>query len=129
MNTDAFRSLEMERTRAIVARDMVAIEQAHAPEYELITPAGRVFSRSRYLALIAEAPFYAAWEHGPMQVRAAPGMAAVKYQAKLTFPSGKVVECWHTDIYELRGSLWQAVWSQATQVPPHPGAEHVPSAA
>ena len=115
MKPDDFARLERERTRAIVARDMEAIEQAHAPEYELVTPAGRVLSRARYLELIAEAPFYSAWEHGSMQVRASSTMGAVKYQARLTFPSGKVVECWHTDIYELRGSVWQAVWSQATQ--------------
>ncbi|MFN5166526.1 MAG: nuclear transport factor 2 family protein [Pseudomonadota bacterium] len=107
----------MSRTRAIVARDMEAIERLHAPEYELITPAGRVFTRARYLAAIAAEPFYAAWEHGPMQVRASSSIAVVRYQAKLTFPSGKVLDCWHTDIYELRGSQWQAVWSQATQLP------------
>ena len=94
---------------------MEAIEQAHGPEYELVTPGGHVLSRARYIALIAEAPFYAAWEHGPMQVRASAIMGAVRYQARLTFPSGKVLGCWHTDIYELRGSVWQAVWSQATQ--------------
>jgi hypothetical protein len=121
MNEDSIRRLEVARTRAIVARDMVAMEQAHAPEYELVTPAGRVFSRERYFARIAEAPFYSAWEHGPMEVRASPEMAAVKYQARLTFPSGKVVACWHTDIYELRGRLWQAVWSQATQLPQQAG--------
>ena len=46
------------------------------------------------------------------------GMAAVRYQAKITFPSGKIVDCWHTDIYALRGESWVAVWSQATQLPP-----------
>jgi Domain of unknown function (DUF4440) len=121
MNEEHFRRLEMERTRAIVARDMPAIENTHAPEYELITPTGRIFSRARYIELIAEAPFYSAWEHGPMQVRVTQAMAAVKYQATLSFPSGKIVECWHTDLYELRGSLWQAVWSQATQLPASAG--------
>ncbi len=117
MNPEYFAKLEKERTRAIVARDMTSIEAMHAHEYELVTPAGRVLSRARYIELIAEAPFYSAWEHGAIQVRVAPGMAAVKYPAKLTFPEGKVLECWHTDIYELRGSLWLAVWSQATQMP------------
>ena len=129
MNSDHFRQLERERTRAIVARDMEAIEQAHAPKYELVTPAGRVLSRARYIELIAEAPFYSAWEHGSMQVRASLSMGAVKYMARLTFPSGKVVECWHTDIYELRGSRWQAVWSQATQFAIQAGSGAVESAA
>jgi len=129
MNSDHFRRLERERTRAIVARDMEAIERSHAPEYELVTPGGHVLSRARYIELIAEAPFYSAWEHGSMQVRASPGMGAVKYQARLTFPSGNVLECWHTDLYELRGSVWQAVWSQATQVTTPAGHGSIQSAA
>ena len=116
MNADHFVQLERERTRAIVARDLPAIEKAHASEYELVTPGGQVLTRARYIALLAEAPFYTAWEHGSMQVRFSAAMGAVKYQARLTFPSGKVLDCWHTDIYELRGSGWQAVWSQATQL-------------
>ena len=114
MNPEHLRQLELSRTRAIVSRDLEAIELAHAPEYELVTPGGGILSRQRYIELIAEAPFYASWEHGPMQVRSSPSMGAVKYKATLTFPSGKVVNCWHTDIYELRGVVWQAVWSQAT---------------
>lgn len=116
-DADAFRALETQRTQAIVARDMPTIERLHAPEYELITPPGRVFSRERYLSMIAAEPFYASWEHGPMKVRVSPGMAAVRYRARITFPSGKVVDCWHTDLYELRGDTWMAVWSQATQLP------------
>lgn len=113
-----FTALEQARTRAIVLRDMPAIERLHAPAYELVTPAGRVFSRARYLAAIAAEPFYAGWTHGPMQVRASLAMALLRYQATITFPSGRVVLCWHTDSYEWRGAAgWQAVWSQATQLP------------
>jgi len=112
-----FSALEIERTQAIVARDMAAVERLHAPEYELITPTGRVFNRERYLALIAAEPFYAAWEHGTMAVRLAWHMAIVRYPAVISFPSGRQVRCWHTDSYELRDSQWQAVWSQATELP------------
>lgn len=118
MTPEFFRALEARRTQAIVDRDMPAIERLHAPEYELVTPAGRVFSRARYLAAIAAEPFYAAWAHGDMRVRVTPAMALLRYQATITFPSGRVVLCWHTDSYELRGGAWQAVWSQATQLPP-----------
>ena len=114
---DFFRALEVKRTQAIVARDMPTIELLHASDYELISPPGRVMTRERYLSQIAAAPFYASWEHGAMRVRASSGMAAVRYQAKLTFPSGKVVDCWHTDFYELQADSWKAVWSQATQLP------------
>lgn len=120
MNHDFFRGLEAERTLAIVKQDMVTIERLHAPEYELVTPAGVTFSRARYLAAIAKEPFYAEWKHGSMQVRATQTMALVRYKAKITFPSGSVVNCWHTDSYELRGTSWQAVWSQATRLPELP---------
>ena len=59
--------LESERTRAIVSRDLAAVERLHAPEYELITPPGRVWSRARYIAAIAAEPFYASWECGPIR--------------------------------------------------------------
>lgn len=120
---DFFRALERERTAALVARDLPTIERLHAPDYQLITPAGRVFTRARYLERIAAEPFYAAWALGDIDVRVAPSMAIVRYQARLAFPSGKVIACWHTDSYELRGDSeggelrWQAVWSQATQLP------------
>lgn len=109
-----FHALERRRTAALVDRDLPALEALHAPEYELITPGGRVFSRGEYLALFAEAPFYTAWTHGDMRVRVAVDMAVVRYRAQLTFPSGKVVDCWHTDTYERRADGWMAVWSQAT---------------
>ena len=116
VNDVFFRELEAERTRAIVSRDLAAIERLHAPEYELITPPGRVWSRARYIAAIAAEPFYASWECGPMQVRHTPAMAMVRYAARITFPSGGVVECWHTDSYEKRNGRWQVVWSQATEI-------------
>ena len=116
-SVEFFRSLELQRTRAIVLQDLSTVEALHAPEYQLITPAGRVFTRERYMAAIAAGPFYAAWDCGLMDVRASPKMAVVRYQASLAFPSGKVVHCWHTDTYELRSGAWLAVWSQATQLP------------
>lgn len=114
---DFFRALEVQRTRSLVDRDLPTIERLHAPDYELISAGGRVMGIQRYLSLIATAPFYAQWEHGPMRVRLSEGMAAVRYQAKISFPSGKVVECWHTDMYELQAGAWRASWSQATPLP------------
>jgi hypothetical protein len=119
---DHFRELEAQRTRALVARDMPAIERLHAPGYQLVTPAGKVFDRARYLAAVAAAPFYAGWEMGPVEVRVSAQMALLRYQATLTFPSGRQVVCWHTDSYEPtgEGGAWQAVWSQATELLPPP---------
>ena len=116
MNAEFFRALEARRTRAIVERDLEAIEALHAPEYQLISPSGRSYTRTGYLELIMAAPFYSAWEHGPMEVSVSVNMAVVRYQARITLASGRVVECWHTDTYELGDTGWLAVWSQATEL-------------
>lgn len=112
-----FRALEHTRTQALVARDVEAARRLHAPDYQLITPAGRCYTLDGYLGDIASgALVYARWDCGEMAVRAAAGMALVRYRARLSFPSGRVVDCWHTDSYERRGDAWLAVWSQATAV-------------
>ena len=110
-----FRELELRRTRALVAQDMAAVEALHAPEYQLITPSGKVFTRQAYVAAIRAAPFYTAWEVGEMSVRLSARMAVVRYKARLRFPSGRELVCWHTDSYERGADGWKAVWSQATQ--------------
>jgi hypothetical protein len=111
-----FLALELRRTRALVERDLATLEELHSPAYQLITPAGKVFSREAYLAAIKAEPFYAAWTIEAMTVRAAADMAIVRYKAHLRFPSGREVLCWHTDSYERRAQGWQAVWSQATAI-------------
>ena len=116
LRAEFFRDLETRRTRAIVERDLEAVEALHAPEYQLITPSGRSYSRTSYLELIKDSPFYAAWEHGPMEVRMSVDMAVVRYQARIALASGRIVECWHTDTYERRDTGWLAVWSQATEL-------------
>ena len=119
---DYFRELERERTRSLVCQDMETAERLHAPDYQLITPAGRVFSRNDYLSAIAAGPFYTRWDLGIMEVRLSPTIAIVRYQARLEFPSGKRVACWHTDSYECHDGHWRAVWSQATAIPQAPEA-------
>ena len=111
-----FGTLERRRTAALVGRDMQTIEELHAPEYELITPTGRVFTREEYLAAVAQGPFYAGWEANEMNFRISSNMAIVRYKALLRFPSGQELLCWHTDTYERRAGQWQAVWSQATEL-------------
>jgi len=113
---DLLRRLETARTQALVTQDMVVAERLHAPDYQLITPTGRTFDKAGYLAAVAAGPFYSGWEIGPLDVRLSPRMAIVRYRARLGFPSGTVIDCWHTDSWELRDGQWQAVWSQATQL-------------
>jgi phage baseplate assembly protein W len=119
---DFFRALEKQRTQALVARDMDTAKRLHATDYQLITPAGKTFNREDYLAAIAAGPFYSKWDIGTMNVRPSPTMAIVRYEARLEFPSGNAITCWHTDSYELRDGRWQAVWSQATAVHQAPKA-------
>jgi hypothetical protein len=112
-----FRSLEKSRTEALVSRDMKLAELLHAPQYQLVTPGGRSFDRESYLGEIASGTLrYVKWELGTMEVRASASMAIVRYIARLEFPSGNEVTCWHTDSYELLGGHWKAVWSQATAI-------------
>jgi hypothetical protein len=114
---DTLRALEAQRTRALVARDIETARRLHAPEYQLVTPAGRTFDRDGYLGAIADGSLpYAGWELGPIDVRVGADMALLRYRAVIAFPSGKRVHCWHTDSYERRGGAWLAVWSQATAI-------------
>jgi hypothetical protein len=118
VNADFFRDLERERTGALVAQDMERAERLHAPDYHLVTPAGKSFERAAYLAAVATGELrYVRWEHEHIEVRLSSDMAIVRYKASLHFLSGKVVVCWHTDSYEQREGHWQAVWSQATSIP------------
>ena len=112
-----FRSLEAARTQALVERKVDLARGLHAPEYQLITPAGRAFDLEGYLKVIADGDLaYTRWEIGEMQVRASAAMAIVRYRARIEFASGRAVNLWHTDSYELRGQSWLAVWSQATEI-------------
>ena len=118
VTAEFFHALEVERTQALVRQDVGVAERLHAPDYQLITPSGVTFTRERYLSMVAAAPFYAKWDVGAINVRLAESMAIVRYQARIEFPSGRVMNCWHTDSYELREDRWLAVWSQATEIVP-----------
>jgi Domain of unknown function (DUF4440) len=118
---DIVRQHEVRRIQAILARDMPQLWQLHAPDYQLITPAGRTYTRERYLGDIESGTLrYLRWEAGDMDVRPTVQMAIIRYQVTLELDSGNGTGtpflCWHTDSYELRDGAWQAVWSQATAV-------------
>lgn len=111
-------ALETARTQSLVGKNIALARELHSPDYQLITPGGKVFNRDQYLAEVEAGTLeYVKWEIAQAHVRASPGMAIVRYLATLEFPSGKTVRCWHTDSYEVRGQCWQAVWSQATAIP------------
>ena len=115
---ELIRDRERQRTQALVAKDLERAARMHAPEYQLVTPAGKTFDKAGYLEAIRTGDLaYVSWEPDAMDVRVGTDMAIVRYRATLRFPSGKVVRCWHTDSYELREGAWLAVWSQATAIP------------
>ncbi len=115
--------MELARIVALVQPDMPALERLHAPDYQLITPTGRSFTRERYLGMLASGDLrYLRWEPEVVAVRSCDNMAVVRYVATLQLGTpqepGTAFRCWHTDSYELRGGTWQAVWSQATKIAP-----------
>lgn len=118
------RQLERDRVAALVAGDAPRARLLHADDYELINPGGAVVSGDDYLAAIGSGDIvYHRFEAEPgsdVEVRFHGTAAVVRYRAviDITFPGGvDSGRFWHTDLYELRGGRWQAVWSQATRIP------------
>lgn len=118
---DYIREVERSRLRSLVDRNMQLAWQLHAPDFQLVTPGGNAFTREQYLGKIEEGILrYLRWEPGLMDVRMREETALIRYQATLEIDSGDghgmPFQCWHIDSYELNGTLWQAVWSQATAI-------------
>jgi hypothetical protein len=103
---------------------MAVAERLHADDYQLIPPTGETWSKREYLDGIASHELdYQVFEPiSPVAARVSDQMAAVRYRCRIAVrgPSGETDAgtFWHTDIYEMRGGHWQAVWSQATRIPP-----------
>jgi hypothetical protein len=120
---EALRATERERLRALREADMAVAERLHADDYQLIPPTGETWSKREYLDAISSHPFYRVFESiSPIAVRISDQMAAVRYRANIEvhaasgFTDSGVF--WYTDIYEKRDGQWQAVWAQATRIPP-----------
>ena len=120
---DTLRQLEISRLKALVDRNMELAWQLHAPDFQLVTPGGRAFTREQYLGKIEKGILrYLRWEPGVIDVRVREGAdtALLRYQATLELDSGNGTgtpfQCWHIDSYELNDGQWQVVWSQATAV-------------
>lgn len=121
MTADDFRTLEQSRLQALVERDMPLAWRLHAPDFQLVTPRGHTYSREAYLGEVESGGLsYLEWTPEAIEVHAFAEVAVLRYKARLLMDSGTVqpasFECWHTDSYELRGAVWQVVWSQATAI-------------
>jgi hypothetical protein len=115
------RALERTRLRALVERDMSLAWTLHAPQFQLVTPAGSTLTRDEYLGKIgAGALRYLRWEPEAMAVRMHGAAAVVRYRATLEMDSGggegTPFRRWHIDLYERNDAGWHVVWSQATRI-------------
>lgn len=73
LTDDFFRGLERTRTMALVQKDLPLATALHAPDYMLISPSGRTFTKERYLGMIESGVMnYRLWEVGAMSVRLTP---------------------------------------------------------
>ncbi|MFJ4820777.1 nuclear transport factor 2 family protein [Streptomyces sp. NPDC088801] len=118
---EQIRHVERARLRALVAGDISTASELHAPDFQLVTPAGHVLSKDAYLQAIASGDInYVEWEPGSIDVRIHGNAAVIRYQATLEviFKHRPVPRAsyWHTDTYENADGQWQAVWSQATAI-------------
>jgi hypothetical protein len=117
---DDIRTLERGRLLSLVSRDMALAWELHAEDYQLIPPGGQPISREEYLGMIERGEFtYEVFEpESEIVVRLHPEVAVVRYRARIAARWGDGTDrglFWHTDLYERRAGVWQAVWSQATR--------------
>jgi hypothetical protein len=118
---EQIRDVERARLRALVSCDISVASEVHAPDFQLVTPTGAVFSRDGYLGAIAAGHInYVEWEPGFISVRVHGNAAVIRYQAALEVVFGGHLvpraAYWHTDTYEILDGRWQAVWSHATEI-------------
>ena len=115
--------LEKRRLRALVEGDLTTASKLHAEDYELVSPSGDRWSKTTYLDAIRSGLLdYLVFEpESDVQILALTDAAALRYVARIDIQS---TDGWHdrgrflhTDIWRLRDGRWQAVWSQATQLP------------
>lgn len=113
--------LERQRLHALVQADLEVADALHADDYELINPGGNVLSRSEYPGGIAsrELNYHVFEAASNVRVRSSTGMGVLRYQARIDIEWSGGHDAglfWHTDVYEQRDGLWQAVWSHATRI-------------
>ncbi len=123
MNADDLAALERRRLRALVDRDADVAKELHADDFQLVTPAGTVYSKDEYLqGVVSGEVDYLVWEPEEIQALVRGDAGCLRYWSTIHMrfkdqeaPPGRY---WHTDYYENREGRWQVVWSQATEAAP-----------
>ena len=113
--------MERERLSLLVAGDVEAARRLHSEDFQLVNPVGRALSRDQYMQSLSSGYLdYVAWDPGPIEVRIAGPLAAIRYRSELQVTLGGEprprLPHWHTDVYRKTGGRWQVVWSQATEI-------------
>ena len=120
---DELRDVERRRLQSLLEGDMDVAAQLHADGYQLITPGGATQSKDQYLEGIASGRLdYHVFEaESPVAVRLVGDAGILRYRARIQITVAGEPDhgsFWHTDYYERRHGVWQAVWSQATRIKP-----------
>src|SRR3954468_11426994 len=119
---DAIRSVQRERSAALLEANIQAARRIHADDFQLITPLGAVFSKDQYLGAVEAGVIkYSVMElDSAVHVRLYGDVALIRYRAQIevdvqgqTYPRA---DYWFTDAYERRDGRWQIVWSQGTGI-------------
>jgi hypothetical protein len=117
------RDLERRRLRSLVEADMDTAEALHAPDFELVTPSGTVWSREHYLGGIGSGDIdYRRFEAvTEIDVLHDGDLAVLRYRSEIDIAvSGGVpgpLTCEHLDVYQRDADgAWRVRWSQATEV-------------
>ena len=117
---DDLADVERRRLRALVDGDLVAANELHADDFQLITPRGDSYSKDEYLAAIASGDVnYLLWEPEGIDVRVHRDAGCLRYRSTIKIVVGGEKSgpghYWHTDFYEKQNGRWRVVWSQATE--------------
>jgi ketosteroid isomerase-like protein len=119
---DTIRSVQRERSAALLAANIEAARRIHSDEFQLITPLGAVFSKDQYLSAVETGVLkYSVIElDSPVDVRVYGDVALIRYRVQIEIDvEGQRYPrtgYWFTDVYERRDGRWQIVWSQGTRI-------------
>jgi Domain of unknown function (DUF4440) len=115
-------SIERQRLRSLVNRDMSVAERLHATDYELVTPNGGTLNKTGYLSDVSSKRLeYLVFEpETEISVLSSGSLVILRYIARIVLSVGvddeQEFRAWHTDAYEQRDRRWVIVWSQATTI-------------
>ncbi len=112
--------VERRRLRALVDADLVAADELHSDDFQLITPGGIPLTKDEYLGAIASGSVnYLLWEPDAIDARVHLDAGCLRYRSTIHVVFDGQEDgpdrFWHTDYYERRDGRWRVVWSQATR--------------